>query len=192
MMVNDGNTPAVFRTARSAPTAFSRSIDFDVPSFLRKQSDGIDKADPHHWCQTDHYTGLTPLGLCELLRNTPTVDWPKTYVDLHRIELGVSVVDWLELVVANSGTPAISEEVVVASFLYVMSQRDIYESLLKPLGTVQGFNVIAQRLKAMFTAKTVHDHPDIDVQLVQCMLTTLADMKADAWPDEVDALAIQF
>ncbi len=190
--VNDGNTPAVYRSARSNSVMFSRNIDLDAPSFLRKQSDGIDKADPRHWCQSDHYTGLTPLGLCELLRNTPAIDWPKTYIDLHRIELGVSVIDWLELAVANYGGQTISEGVVVASFLYVMTQRDTYESLMKPIGTMENVKIIARRLKDMFTAKPVVDHPEIDATLVGFMLAALADMKADAWPDQVDALAIQF
>jgi Ca-activated chloride channel family protein len=188
---NVSEAPAVFRTVGKRSVMFSRSMDLDVPSFLRKQSGGIDKADARLWSHTDHYTGLTPLGLAEMLRTTPVAEWPKTYVDLHRIELGVSVVDWLELAVANSGGQRFSEDVVVASFLYLMSQRDTYESLAKPLGTMQGFKIMAQRLKGLFTAKPVDDHPEIDVKLVEFMLTALADMKADAWPDQVDALASQ-
>lgn len=182
--------PVVMR-CRSSTIKFSRSSAgdlLDIPAFLRKRDDDIDHANPQQWSESEDYRGLTPLGLSEWLSITPMAEWPKTYTELRQIGLGAWVVDWLELTVATSDVRSLAEQTVVEAFLYVMSQRDIHESLAKSLGLLHSFKLVAQRLKALFTNSSGSDVASIDVQLVAAMMANLDGMTADTWPEAVYAM----
>ena len=143
------SVPAVWRTNQKLPSSLqSGSLDdFEIPSFLRHQADDvalpaflrkrdqiIDHQDPRYWAKSEHYEGLTPLGVSEWLRITPASQWPSTYVGLRQIGLGSGLVEWLELAVALHVGTAHAEVKVVEAFLYLMSRRDTYESLAKSEG----------------------------------------------------------
>ena len=91
----------------------SQADDRTLPAFLRKRDQIIDHHDPRYWAKSEHYEGLTPLGVSEWLRITPASQWPSTYVGLQQMGLGVALVDWLELAMAsNAGTVHAESKVV--------------------------------------------------------------------------------
>lgn len=139
--------PSVWRTNRS-PAADREDAqltgslyDFEIPAFLRKQSEttkfwgiqtwmappstapfwvsliGEDEQAPAegrlNW-------GLSPAGLTEGLKRSPRSVWPKTYQQLEGIQLVPRVIEWLEVVIGQ-GQP---EAEVVQAFLEVMNQMD--------------------------------------------------------------------
>lgn len=181
-------TPAVYRTRDRLSISASQDV-FDVPMFLRKQIDHTDKVGERYWSQSEHYAGLTPLGLSQLLQTTNKLDWPRSYSELHQIGLGAWVVDWLEFSFAGDAAKAIPEDVVVETFLHVMSQQETFEILAKSLGLMQNIKVAALRLKSVFTGIAKAPRPGVDMQLAEKMLAALAGMKAYEWPDQVYAMS---
>lgn len=185
------NEPAVMR-CRSSHTsaAITRSgADFlDIPAFLLRRDDIIDHADTRHWSDSEDYKGLSPLGLSEWLHITPQSEWPKTYLDLRRVGLGALVVDWLELSVAGRNAKTLLEQVVVHSFLYVMSQQDIYEAMAKSLGLLHVIKAVTQRLKVLFSGSAGTALPSVDTQLAEEIMADLEGMTAKAWPEAVYAM----
>jgi Ca-activated chloride channel family protein len=139
--------PSVWRTNRS-PAAdrvdalIAGSLDdFEIPAFLRKQSDDAQFRDVQVWKAPPPTTpfwvllvgdgeqsegegtqnsGLSPAGLAEGLNRSLRTAWPKTYQELEDIQLVPRVIEWLEVVVGE-GQP---EAEVVQAFLQVMSQMD--------------------------------------------------------------------
>lgn len=148
----------------------------DRPDWLRKREQTINCRDPRFWARSEHYEGLTPLGVSEWLRLTPAVHWPTTYADLRQIGLGAAVLDWLELVLAPHGK-AYAEGAVVHAFICVMSLQATYDALAKS-GTLRG----AAQLSVLRTS----DVPaGVDEGLVQAMLASLNGLATGAWPDRV-------
>ena len=124
-----------------SPQLFSlreSSMDiFDKPSTMYSgTSVSVYDAQPAY-SEFEEDAELTPQGLNEWLRKTPKRRWPKSYLELARIGLGVSVIDWLELSLAKQGGTLVSEAIVVTAFLYVMSQPDLFESSVKSKGFAQ-------------------------------------------------------
>ena len=139
--------PAVWRTHRSpAADLMDAQIagsldDFEIPAFLRKQSEttkfwGIQTwmapprtaplwvsligEDEHAPAEGRLNWGLSPAGLTEGLKRSPRSVWPKTYQELEGIQLVPRVIEWLEVVIGQ-GQP---EAEVVQAFLEVMNQMD--------------------------------------------------------------------
>lgn len=166
--------------------------DADTPMFMRSADRRVAQVNSRYWSDSEDYAGLTPLGLNEWLRNTPEADWPKTYSELRQIGLGAWVMDWLELTMSSREDRVFSEQIVVATFLYVMSQQDMYEFLAKSTGLRQSFMVVAQQIKGLFASKPDAAYSSIDMRLAEEMMAVLVDMTADAWPERVYELgAIQ-
>ena len=163
------------------------ALDTLVPDFLRKQTNTINHGDKRYWSDSSGYSGLTPLGLSEWLRITPLADWPQTYQELLKAGLGAWVVEWIELVIAIHEDQSLPEQSVVEAFLYVMSQRDTRESMMKSLGLVQSVKVTARRLNRLFSQGAVTTRPTFDARLVENISLALDGMTADAWPDAIFA-----
>lgn len=151
---------------------------------------GIDRTDPRYWRESDHYTGLTPLGVSKWLRITPLYDWPKSFNELRRIGLGAWVVDWLEFGFGSQDGELISESVILEAFLYLMYQRDVYEALAKSHGLVQVVKATVLHLQNLFKNNADEAILNVDFELVEKIMTELNGMTGDNWPDQVFAMTL--
>lgn len=183
------STPAVFRSVRSPAAKYLTMDDAPIPSFLRKRDQIIDHADPRYWTDSEHYLGLTPLGVSEWLRLTPSPEWPTTYIDLRQMGLGAWMVDWLELVMASHGGSTHAEAKVVEAFLYVMSRRETHESLARSEGLIGALRTTVLRLRGVFASDPSVRPASVDLALVEAMVAVLDGMTTSAWPDRVFSLS---
>lgn len=183
--VDAPSVPAVFRTVREPSIKFCAMDDTTIPAFLRKRDQIIDHQDRRYWAESEHYSGLTPLGVSEWLRITPASEWPTTYMGLRQMGVGEWLVDWLELVMASHQGTLYIEPKVVEAFLYLMSRRDTYESLAKSEGLLGALKSTVLRLSGMFAGDPAERSVNIDVVLVEAMVAVLDGMTAGAWPDRV-------
>ncbi len=135
--------------------------------------------------QFENDTGLTPLGIHEWLLKTPKRRWPKSLLGLVRIGLGAWIVDWFKLSLANQDGKLVSESTIVAAFLYVMSQPNLFESTTEAKDWSQRLKDAILQLKKVNTSKAI---TGIDVEQVEHIMALLAGMTADHWPDQVYAL----
>lgn len=194
------SVPAVWRTVnKQTPSvqssamddfevaAFLRSQadDFALPAFLRKRDQIIDHHDPRYWARSEHYEGLTPLGVGEWLRITPASQWPSNYVGLRQMGLGVGLVDWLELAMATQAGTVHAESKVVEAFLYLMSRRNTYESLAKSEGLMGALQSTVLRLREVLAGGPAATPTSVDLKLVEAMVAGLDGMTTSAWPDRV-------
>jgi Ca-activated chloride channel family protein len=178
---------------RKVSTVCDSSMDYsDIPTLLRKDRGamGIDRTDPRYWRESDHYTGLTPLGVSKWLRITPLYDWPKSFNELRRIGLGAWVVDWLEFGFGSQDGELISESVILEAFLYLMYQRDVYEALAKSHGLVQVVKATVLHLQNLFKNNADEAILNVDFELVEKIMTELNGMTGDNWPDQVFAMTL--
>lgn len=185
------SVPAVWRTNKTLPSSLQPGSmdDFEVPAFLRKRDQIIDHQDPRYWAKSEHYEGLTPLGVSEWLRITPASQWPSTYVGLRQMGLGVGLVDWLELAMASHAGAAYAESKVVEAFLYLMSRRDTFESLAKSEGLLSALHSTVVRLRELVSVSAAATPASVDVGLVEAIAAGLDGMTTIAWPDGVFELA---
>lgn len=145
----------------------------EAPMFSRRASPiasedaepSFDKYDPAHWINSDHYTGLSPLGLAEWLRLTPEDEWPSSFEELRDLGLGDWIFDWLEWRLGQLDGD--TEEEVVASFLKFMASQEVRAAL--DSGTA---------VKPTHTGNKVEEALAKDLQ----------GMTKDAWPEKVLAL----
>ncbi len=175
------------RVVHSVPVKASRSRS-GSPKFLRKDDPIIDRSNPRYWSKSEEYSGMTPLGLSEWLRLTPTDQWPTTYAELMHAGLGAWVVDWLELAVGTCGGMPIPEHTVVEAFVYAMSQRNTHEALSNSVGLKPVFQRIGERLRSLLASGTTAGPSSVDVGLVEEIMALLVGMTAVRWPDQVFAL----
>ena len=194
------SVPAVWRTVRTPASSLQSGSmdDFEVPAFLRSQADDrtlpaflrkrdqiIDHQDPRYWARSEHYEGLTPLGVSEWLRITPASQWPSTYVGLRQIGLGAGLVEWLELAVALHVGTAHAEVKVVEAFLDLMSRRDTYESLAKSEGLLGALHSTVVRLRDVLSGGGAATPASADLGLVEVIAAGLDGMTTSVWPDRV-------
>ena len=194
------SVPAVWRTNKTLPSSLQSGSmgDLEIPAFLRRQADDvalpaflrkrdqiIDRQDLRYWAESEHYEGLTPLGISEWLRLTPASQWPSTYAGLRQMGLGVGLVDWLELAVASQAGAVHAESKVVEAFLYLMSRRDTYESLAKSEGLMGALQSTVLRLREVLAGGPAATPTSVDLKLVEAMVAGLDGMTTSAWPDGV-------
>lgn len=185
--------PSVWRTNRSPAAdrmdaqAAGTLDDFEIPAFLRSQSDTTKFRVTEVWLappstapfwvslvgdseQTDvegsHNSGLSPAGLAEGLHRSPRAVWPKTYQELEGIQLVLRVIEWLEVVVGQ-GQP---EAEVVQAFLEVMSQMDF---------TLR--QTVTGSLKK-FIRRTNKQHSALQSELQDQISKALDEVSATSWP----------
>ena len=168
------------------PAFLRRQVDdVALPAFLRKRDQMIDHQDPRYWAKSEHYEGLTPLGVSEWLRITPASQWPSTYVGLRQMGLGSGLVEWLELAVALHVGTAHAEVKVVEAFLYLMSRRDTYESLAKSEGLLGALHSTVVRLRDVLSGGGAATPASADLGLVEVIAAGLDGMTTSVWPDRV-------
>ena len=192
------SVPAVWRTNKTLPSSLQSGSmgDLEIPAFLRRQADDvalpaflrkrdqiIDRQDLRYWAESEHYEGLTPLGISEWLRLTPASQWPSTYAGLRQMGLGVGLVDWLELAVASQAGAVHAESKVVEAFLYLMSRRDTYESLAKSEGLIGALQSTVLRLRELLARSAEEKPASVDLGLVEALVAGLAGMTTSSWPD---------
>ena len=192
--------PAVWRTVREQHPSLQSSAmdDLDVPSFLRSQTDGlappaflrkrdriIDRHDKRYWTESEHYSGLTPLGVSEWLRITPASDWPVTYKGLRQMGIGAWLVEWLELVVAIHGGAMHADSEVIVAFLSLMSERDTYDSLEKAENLLSARRSTVLGVRELLSVSPAATPASVDVGLVEAMVAGLDGMTTSAWPVRV-------
>lgn len=148
----------------------------------------INHQDIRYWAESEHYSGLTPLGVSQWLRITPASQWPTTYKELEVMGLGESLIDWLELVMAIHGGTLYAEPTVVEAFLYLMSRRDTHESLAKTEGILGTVKSAVMRLRRVFVSDLAAKPTSVDETLVEAMVGALNGMTTSAWPDRVFSL----
>ena len=185
--------PSVWRTNRSPAAARVDALvagsldDFEIPAFLRRQSDDAQFRDVQVWKspppsapfwvslvgdgeqsegEGTQNSGLSPAGLAEGLNRSLRTVWPKTYQELEDIQIVPRVIEWLEVVVGE-GQP---EAEVVQAFLQVMSQMDF---------TMR--QTVTGALK-----KLIHrgdKQPSaLQAELQGCISKALDDVTATTWP----------
>lgn len=125
----------------------------------------FDKYDSKHWVQSDHYSGLSPLGLAEWLRITPEEEWPNSFEELGDLGLGVWILDWLEWHLGQ--LDGITETELVGTFLQLMAREEIRQALKS--GSQINLGEKAQ-------------------VLLEALAEDLREMSADEWPEKVLAL----
>ena len=176
--------PAMWRRESAPDTVRSleqnRMEAYDIPAFLRRSVDDYPSSQSKHWINVDNYEGLTPFGLCEVLRKKTELSWPTTYYELKQIGLGGSMIDWLKQVTAGS----IRESAVVRTFIYLISNDDTYEALIKQLGGMYGFMALSHKVLAAFSRD--RGIPiGVDLDLLDQMRQSLRDLTANAWPEDL-------
>jgi Ca-activated chloride channel family protein len=122
------------------------------------------------------------------LRQTPRARWPRSYAELHRIGLGPWVIDWLELAIASDATEPLAEEAVIASFLYILSQPDLFEPPTPSRKAGAALEAIAARLRSLVGGGVSAQAPGIDIAPTERLIAALGGITAETWPDAVYAL----
>lgn len=189
------SVPAVFRMSKTGGSPSPDDDDLEIPAFLRKSGDTsptnlskraqiMNRGDSRYWAELDHYVGLTPLGICELLQITPVIRWPKTYAELRRLGLGVWVVDWLEFAIAARNGTVHAEHEVVYAFLLLMSKKGTVGSLTQPKVMAGDLSVRAEVAREL-----VGTSRDAEPEMVGAIATELKGITAAAWPEQIFALA---
>jgi Ca-activated chloride channel homolog len=184
--------PVVFRSASTSRAALrlSKARDVDMPVYLREQRETLDRSDARFWTESEHYTGLTPLGVCEWLRITPEVEWPSTYKGLRRMGLGTWVVEWLEFAVAHEADGPHPEAEVVQAFLHLLATAEMRATLEKDAGLMGALRVSAQRWLARWRGNaSANTHQARNETLCKVMAAALGDMSSHTWPDAILSLA---
>lgn len=181
------SVPAVWRTNKTLPSSLQSGSmgDLEIPAFLRKSDQATYHRDPRYWTDSEHYSGRTPLGVVEWLRITPRSEWPKTFAGLQQMNLGQSLMDWLELGIANQGETKYFEQQVVEAFLYIMSMRDTYDVLARPEGLLGTFRFTAQRVLQLLARESAAIPASIDLALVRTIAAALDGMTTSSWPERV-------
>lgn len=152
--------------------------DLEMPAFLRKPKDVIDRTDPLYWHISERYTGLTPLGVCQWLYANGMSGWPTRYMGLQQMGIGDLLVDWLELVMGDRVNAASAETQVVEAFVHVMSSPDVHDSLQESTG-------LHEALRSALQSVAASNPTAMYMELVQAMVAVLQDMTATTWPDQM-------
>ena len=182
--MNDLDAPVVMRSGRRADRGDTgnQGGGYDIPAFLRRavgrDSDAPPRDDPRYWSAEPHYSGLTPLGLTHWLRSHPQAEWPRTYAALRKIGVGTAVLDWLEFVLADDE----DEARVVASFVEVMAQCELHDTLGSSTGVLGRLKALGQRMTPA-AAPTLRQDDSASATLVARLRMFVSTLQAQAWPD---------
>ena len=100
------------------------------------------------------------------------------------------MLDWLELVIGIDATGPLEETAVVASFLLVLSQGEMVESLAQSRGSADAFKAITARLRGLGGGGTGTPGRDFDTALAGRITCALHGITAETWPEAVDAMTL--
>lgn len=174
--------------------SMERPTDYlDIPMFCRRQESrqervtesrsGFDRHNPSHWVTTDHYAGITPLGLSQWLQDTPEPQWPTSYAELNVVGLGVWITDWLELGLTEIGGTALTEAQVVRVFLSLLAQPEVFQALSDARVIGDAFEQVLLRREGSSAAFAGQDN-----SLMQALLAGLQGLEAIDWPGQLFGL----
>lgn len=183
--------PSVWRSSRTQAMRRPKSMvdsgtdDLEIPDFLRNRwLRGIeDRENSRYWCRSEHYNGLTPLGLSEWLRVTSTAQWPATYEGLQHIGIGIWLLDWLELVMAPQWCA--TEAQVVGAFVHLMSWPEVHQTLAQSTKASGVFQAMEGRLHDLLIRVPSEMQQPPEATIVEALATALQGMRADTWPETV-------
>lgn len=203
--------PAVFRrvSVSDQVRALSQSgMDtFDVPVFLRKSESNespyavrsldvsterelvaafMSKSNHTFWEKEYSRMTLTPLGLSAWLKLIPQNEWPTTYTECRKIGISDEILDWLELIIGSTQSGRQAEDIIVASFLQVMSQMESCQKLLSKIKKNFAVMDIVSRLRDVFNSPPLEVlNPKVDAETVQAIALAMRKAKPLLWPDFV-------
>ena len=144
---------------------------------------GFDRHNPRHWTTTDHYSGITPLGLSQWLQDTPEPQWPTSYTELNAIGLGVWITDWLELGLPETGGATLTEVQVIRVFLFLLEQPEVFHAL----NHEQAVNDAFAQVLLCFAGKSAA-FAGLDGSLLLSLTTGLRGLEAGEWPAQLFGL----
>ena len=175
--------PAIWPTSRVHEAAASDNTDLDIPMFLRRQNWSDDEA-----AQPSHLR--SPQSLSQWLQLTPHNGWPTSYAQLLALGISQELLNWLELVIAPHANAADAagatdtEAQVVAAFLHVMAQGELYQALHKTTGSRSGIKTMLTRWRKALKEMGTTPAP-VNQNLVQLLLQGLQGMTTEHWPAAV-------
>lgn len=144
----------------------------------------LHRSNHYFWIKQNDRMVFTPLGFASWLKLMPQIGWPETYAELREIGVSDDVLSWLELIVGNSPSSEKTEAMVVASFLYVMSQIESCQKLMSQIKRTFSVKEMIFRLREMFSAPPkVVINSNVDAGTVQDITDAMAGMQALFWPD---------
>ena len=204
--------PAVFRrelTSLHTDVATSEAT-YDIPAFLRKapgngsmknfyvpfslnygsvKDESGRKSNTNYWSEQMGERKLSPWGLFSWLNITPTHKWPVSFNELRKIDLSENVLEWLEFVLMHD-FPQASEKMIVASFLHVVSQVEIFQVLLENEKSKTGFRQIINRLVGKLNlVPRSQPRTGLEINLINGIQRVLDDVQTLSWPAEIGELA---
>nr|WP_315484130.1 VIT and VWA domain-containing protein [uncultured Undibacterium sp.] len=142
----------------------------------------LDRTNQYFWMRCDGQQTLTPVGLVAWLKLMNPVSWPKTYQGLREIGINSDVTDWLELSISNEYAES-TEAVIVASFLWAMSDNNLAEDLFSQIGKSFNLSDLFSRLRGKFVNTNPKlDSSKIDENLVKTFGDALRDIQSHEWP----------
>jgi len=148
----------------------------------------LDHSNHYFWAEQNDRKTLTPLGLTSWLKLIPQTTWPETYAELRENGVSDDVLAWLELSIGSNYINARTEAIVVASFLYVMSQKELSQKLMSQIKRTFSFKEMILRLREIFgTSSKVVVNSNVDAGTVQDITDAMAEMQALFWPDFICA-----
>ena len=100
------------------------------------------------------------------------------------------MVEWLEIAIAANNDKALTEEIVVRTFLFVMARRDTFDRLSLTQAAEVRANGFVQVVKGIFSTVYGGSETGVDLQLADEIAAALQGMTADMWPDQVYELAV--
>lgn len=169
------------------------SPDLDMPAFIRRDesdweedhhsNEKFSHNNPRHWSVTDHYAGITPLGLSQWLQDTPQEQWPDSYEELQGIGLGVWITDWLELCLIGTSGELFTESQVVRAFLLLLAQPEVFELLSKVQAADEDFTETLTRYKS-----NPEGFAELDETLSQRLISGLHGLTSVYWPEKLFSL----
>ena len=100
------------------------------------------------------------------------------------------MVEWLEIAIGANCGKAVTEQIVVKTFLFVMARRETFDQLSLTHAVEvsgKGFLHIA---KTIFSRVHGASGTGVDLQLADEIAAALHDMSADLWPEQVYGLIV--
>lgn len=174
----------------SCASAADNRDAFEVPAFSRKQVSA-----PAVWRTSDRKAtvkneSMSPMGLCSWLRSTPELSWPADYQGLRNLGVDRWVVEWLEIAIASNYGKAVTEQIVVKTFLFVMARRDTFDQLSLTHAVEVSGKGFLQIVKTILSMVHGASGTGVDLQLGDVIAAALHDMSADLWPEQVYGLVV--
>lgn len=175
----------VLHAAVAMPDDYFDSLD--IPAFLRRMpidavpsspmQSSMDRIDPGIVREPRADDDPTPAALHRWLATVVSSVWPRTYLELRLANVAPEVVDWLEYGIA-AGQGGLSEQAIVTTFVYVMSQWEFFDDssrtpdLTRAVASmVSNIAVVPERVRS-----------NIDLQLLEEVVVALWSMSEQQWP----------